>query len=66
MTAIPAVGLPMLRAWHGDHLKRGGHVEFRTGGLATVLSAQGARVAVREFGTNQRLVVLPAEIGPVQ
>lgn len=63
-------GLPMLRAWHGDHLKRGATVEHQSSAhrgdeLATVLSAQGADVAIRVFSTGERLVVKPHTLGPV-
>lgn len=69
--SAPTRGLPMLRAWHGEHVKRGATVEARLtpyGGhvMATVLSAQGPDVAIRVFTTGERVVVKPFQIGPVQ
>lgn len=70
MTAVTR-GLPFLRAWHGEHLKRGATVEvelspYRGTAVATVLSAQGADVAVRVFSTGQRVVVKPHQIAAIQ
>lgn len=59
-------GLPMLRAWHGDHVKRGAIVVYHGERLATVLSAQGADIAVRVFSTGERVIVKPHELGPVR